>query len=145
MFRPIEPISKACYSIAKSIEDLKKKLHLDRVDNTSDEEKPVSRATQTAIDGLAVDLSHQINEAKESVEELEDYADNTYATKIQLTNGDVKKVGTATVGSLKQPIYLSHGTPHVCDNVVNTEMLDEELSPIENRVTELEALFTREY
>ena len=36
---------------------------------------------------------------------------STYATKTQLTNGSVTKVGTATVGSTSKPIYLNAGSP----------------------------------
>lgn len=35
----------------------------------------------------------------------------TYATKTQLTDGSVAKVGTATVGSSTKPIYLNGGVP----------------------------------
>lgn len=38
-------------------------------------------------------------------------ASSTYATKTQLTNGSVTKLGTATVGSSTMPIYLNAGTP----------------------------------
>lgn len=36
---------------------------------------------------------------------------STYATKTQLTDGSVTKVGTATVGSTSKPIYLNAGSP----------------------------------
>ena len=36
---------------------------------------------------------------------------STYATKAQLTDGSVTKVGTATVGSTSKPIYLNAGSP----------------------------------
>lgn len=38
-------------------------------------------------------------------------ASSTYATKTQLTNGSVTKLGTTTVGSSVRPIYLNAGTP----------------------------------
>lgn len=42
---------------------------------------------------------------------------NTYATKTQLTNGSVTKVGTSTVGSTIRPIYLNGGTPTAVSSV----------------------------
>lgn len=45
----------------------------------------------------------------------------TYATKDNLADGSVTKVGVNTVGGANRPIYLLNGVPTVCDKVVNTD------------------------
>lgn len=58
---------------------------LGNVDNTSDLNKPISTATQTALNGKADTSS--------------------------LTDGSVTKIGTGTVGSATQPVYINGGVP----------------------------------
>lgn len=60
---------------------------LGNVDNTSDLNKPISTATQTALNGKADTSS--------------------------LTDGSVTKIGTGTVGSATQPVYIDGGVPTV--------------------------------
>lgn len=58
---------------------------LGNVDNTSDMKKPISTATQTALNGKADTSS--------------------------LTDGSVTKIGTNNVGSSTQPVYINGGVP----------------------------------
>lgn len=58
---------------------------LGNVDNTSDLNKPISTATQTALNGKADTSS--------------------------LTDGSVTKIGTGNVGSATQPVYINGGVP----------------------------------
>lgn len=58
---------------------------LGNVDNTSDLNKPISTATQTALNGKADTSS--------------------------LTDGSVTKIGTGNVGSSTQPVYIDGGVP----------------------------------
>lgn len=41
------------------------------------------------------------------------------ATKTQLTNGSVTKVGTSTLGSTTKPVYLKSGVPTICNEMVD--------------------------
>ena len=45
----------------------------------------------------------------------------TYATKDNLADGSVTKVGVNTVGGANRPIYLLNGVPTVADKVVDTD------------------------
>lgn len=51
----------------------------------------------------------------------------TYATKTQLTDGSVTKVGTSTVGSSTRPIYLNNGVPTA---ITITEYSSSDYKPI---------------
>lgn len=64
---------------------------LGNVDNTSDLNKPISTAMQAALNGKA----------------------DTSA----LTDGSVTKIGTGTVGSSTQPVYINGGVPTAIDGV----------------------------
>lgn len=53
-----------------NLNSLKTDMSLNNVDNTSDINKPVSNATQTAIDNLKTSLENQINTVSEDLEKL---------------------------------------------------------------------------
>ena len=73
----------------------KEQVGLGNCDNTADLDKPISTATQTALD--------------------------LKADKTQLSDGSVTKIGTSTVGGNLKPIYLNAGVPTaVSDNLVST-------------------------
>lgn len=82
---------------------------LGNVDNTSDLNKPISTATQTALNGKA----------------------DTSA----LTDGSVTKIGTGNVGSATQPVYINGGVPTTVN--YNISVVSQADSTIETLVTQI--------
>ncbi len=65
---------------------------------------------------------------------------STYATKTQLTNGSVTKVGTSTVGGTTTPIYLKDGVPTalsytIAKSVPSNAVFTDTWRPVVNNLT----------